>query len=296
MNKFYRKIRKLILHPKKYFIDFFYKALNIQFLNDRIANQERRISELNRMINILTVYTDHKGLQRGDLFIFANQDKIFPDDFIRAFRDKFYKARGYFPNLKNPKTFNEKINWLKFNYYDPNERICGDKSTIKKYISDRVGSDHVLPLLGVYEDVSDIDFDALPEQFVLKNTATGMGTGVLIIRDKFNIDLDKLRFELNARQFDWVKTDYLGTFNPKVHDVKMRLIAEPYIEQINGRVYDYKFFCFHGQAKFLYIRIPREGNRNYWAMYDLKFNRTPFQFRNRPLPNADPTPPLTLSR
>lgn len=303
MNRlFYRKIRKLILHPKKYFIDYFYKKLNIKSLQDQINNQNHRIAELNRMINILTVYTDHKGLQRGDLFVYANQDKIFPDDFIRAFRDKFYKALGYFPDLKNPRTFNEKVNWLKFHYFNPNESICADKSTLKKYVSEHIGGEFVIPLIGIYEDVSDIDFEKLPEQVVFKNTASGMGRGVRVIRNKSETDIDKLKFELNSVQFDWVKTDFLGMFNPKMRDVKMRLIAEEYIEQINGRVYDYKFFCFHGKAEFFYMKIPCDDTKSvadgkcFWPMYDREFKRTRFQFRRRALPDTDPTPPLTLNR
>lgn len=288
---FFKKIGKLIIHPKRYFIDYFHKKLKIENINNQLKTINTKLSDINRMINLLTVYTDHKGLQRGDLFVYANQDKIFPDDFIRAFRDKFYRYVGYFPDLKNPKTFYEKINWLKFYYYNPNEKICGDKSTVKKYIADRVGSEHVLPLLGVYEDVSDIDFDALPEQVVFKNTASGMGSGVRILRNKSQENLDKLKFELNSIQFDWIKTDFLGTFNPKKRDIKMRLIAEPYIEEIAGKVYDYKFFCFHGKARFIQVEIKTKEQGLCITLYDLNFRKTPFQRKGvRPIPDISPPP------
>ena len=96
------------------------------------------------------------------------EGKITPEMQRIHCEQKAYKQMGYFPNLKHPKTLNEKIIWLALNYKNPHIAVAADKGKAKKWIAERVGEKYLIPMLGVYDDVNDIDFDALPDRFVAK--------------------------------------------------------------------------------------------------------------------------------
>lgn len=101
---------------------------------------------------------------------------------------RMYKFRvGKELNLKNPKTFNEKIQWLKLNDHRPEYTLMADKYAVKKFVSDRIGSEYIIPLIGVWDDPDDIDFSLLPEQFVMKCTHDS-GLGLSICREKSRFD------------------------------------------------------------------------------------------------------------
>ena len=99
---------------------------------------------------------------------------------------KFYKNFGRFPNLKSPITFSEKIQWLKLHDRNPLYTTMVDKYEAKKYVADIIGEEYIIPTLGVWDKAEDIDFDALPDQFVLK--ATHDSGRVIICRDKSTLD------------------------------------------------------------------------------------------------------------
>jgi hypothetical protein len=214
----------------------------------------------------------------GDRFLWYNKNNFSREDIIRYCANKFYEVLEYFPDFKNPKTFNEKINWLKYNYYNPTENLCCDKFSAKEYISDKIGSEYIVPLLGCWKDVNDIDFEKLPEQIVFKNTISGGGSGVKIVRNKSKQDLEHLKYELNQLLFNWNNDGYATCLIPERILIKERLIAEQYIEEVDDQVYDYKFFCFNGKAKFLYVQIDHKVNEiSKISFYDMDFKKAPFQ-------------------
>ena len=142
---------------------------------------------------------------------------------------------GYKMNLDNPTTFNEKINWLKLNNSDPRITICCDKYAVKQYAIEKIGDEYVLPVLGVWENPEDVDFNLLPNQFALKvNWSSGFN---IIVKDKSNLNIDKTREQLCK----WMlpsSNSYYDTFNWGYKHMKPVIYAEPYIEQIDGQVYD----------------------------------------------------------
>lgn len=153
-------------------------------------------------------------------------------------------------HLKNPQSFNEKLQWLKL--YDRKKvyTTMVDKHEAKKYVAERIGESYIIPTIGVWDRVEDIDFASLPEKFVLK--CTHDSGGLIVCRDKSKLDLDKTKKILQrSLQNDF----YLEAREWPYKNVKRRIIAESYMEdekQKNGLT-DYKFYCFDGKAEFLYI-------------------------------------------
>lgn len=177
-------------------------------------------------------------------------------------------------NLDSPQTYTEKLQWLKL--YDHREIYTTyvDKYLVKQYVADKIGEQYVVPLLGVWEKAEDIDFDFLPEQFVLKTTHDS--GGIVIVKDKKNINkqaiFDKLNQSLKIRY--WI---YNCEWPYKY--VKPRIIAEAYMEDSNfGELRDYKFFTFGGEPKFMYIAKGRGLDEETTAdFYDMDFNHLPFK-------------------
>lgn len=159
----------------------------------------------------------------------------------------FKKYLGYKLNLNNPKTFNEKNQWLKI-YEWPNNPLaiqCGDKYTVREFIKKNNLDDYLNDLIGVWDKVEDINWDTLPEKFVLKVTN---GCAYNIICDnKSNFDKKTVFKQLNT----WMKEDF-GKFNAEPHYSKMksRIICEKYLGE---EMIDYKFYCFNGRVEFCYI-------------------------------------------
>ncbi len=166
---------------------------------------------------------------------------------------EFEYHMGYRPNLENPRTFNEKIQWLKLHVRNPEYVRMADKYEVKKYITEKIGEKYVIPTLGLYETFDEIDFEKLPRQFVLKCTHDSGST--VVCRDKNSFDIEKARtlLERNLKyNYYWAGREW------QYKDIKPRIIAEQYLEDTQDReLRDYKFFCFHGIAKVLLIAQGR---------------------------------------
>lgn len=184
-------------------------------------------------------------------------------------------------DLKNPKTFNEKLQWLKLNDRKPEYTLMVDKYEVKRYIAERIGEEYVIPTLGVWDNFDDIDFDLLPNQFVIK--CTHDSGGLVICKDKSKLDILKAREKINkalSRRFF-----YFGREWP-YKNVKPRIIAEKYlVDETVDELRDYKFFCFGGVCKCLKVDFDRfiEHHANY---YDPQGNLLEFGEKICP-PNID---------
>ena len=160
-------------------------------------------------------------------------------------------------NLKNPQTFNEKLQWLKLYDRKPIYTTMVDKYEVKQFVANIIGEEYIIPTLGVWNSFDDIDFDSLPDRFVLKTTHDS--GGVVICSDKRKLDLDTARKKLTKS----LKNNfyYQGREWP-YKNVKPRIIAEKYvIDDITGELRDYKFFCFDGDPKFMFIATERQDSR-----------------------------------
>ncbi len=170
-------------------------------------------------------------------------------------------------NLKNPQTFCDKLNWLKIHDRRPEYTRMADKLAVREYIKDVLGEDICIPLLGAWEHYDDIDFDALPDQFVLKcNHDSG---SVKIIKDKAAMDHEALRKFFEGRLA--LNAFVLGREFP-YRDIKPRIFAETYmISQGDVDIRDYKFLCFDGSPKLMYI-ITDRSNGGQKDFYDMDFS------------------------
>lgn len=157
-------------------------------------------------------------------------------------------------DLKNPQTFTEKLQWLKLYNRKQEYTTMVDKYAVKEYVANIIGEEYIIPTLGVWDKPDDIDWDSLPNQFVLKTTHGGGGGGVVICRDKTTFNKEKALTKLSQS----LKSDiYSGLREWPYKNVPKRIIAEKFIapEKISSPkdLLDYKFFCFDGEPKFLYV-------------------------------------------
>lgn len=169
-----------------------------------------------------------------------------------------YRIRtGHKLNLDNPQSFNEKLQWLKLHDRRPEYTIMVDKYAVKKYIAKKIGKQYIIPTLGVWDKFDDIDFDKLPDQFVLK--CTHDSGGLVICRDKSKFDVASARKKINT----CLKNNffYKGREWP-YKNVKPRIIAEKYIKS-PGKVVpeDYKIYCINGKPKYIVVFHNRFDSR-----------------------------------
>ena len=205
---------------------------------------------------------------------FMMEDKITLKEQKQHCIQKAYKQMGYCPNIDNPQSFNEKIIWLALYYKNPNIKIAADKHLAKKYISDIVGEKYVVPLIGVYEDVNDIDFDKLPKQFVCKASDGWGANEVKIIKDKNVISKDYLKAQMSNWLYPWSNYYYQ---NMCITDQKIppKIIIEEYLEGENGGLDDYKFYCCNGEPKFVLVVSDRKSKIQTRTFVDLNWKPIP---------------------
>ena len=237
--------------------------------------QTGKISFLRRIWHhFIDPLKDRQYTRMVDLLTPGNYEKL-PDK--KLLKLKYLQLFEKKLDLRHPKTFNEKLQWLKLYDRKPEYIPMVDKYEAKKFIAERIGEEYVVPTLGVWDRAEDIDFDALPEQFVLK--CTHDSGSIVICKDKKGFDKEgakeKLAACLQESAFDYGREwPYLG--------VKPRIIAEPYLVDESGwELKDYKIFCFNGKANYLDIHFDRftEHKQNH---YDFDWNPLPFTFASVP--------------
>ena len=205
-----------------------------------------------------------------NLFFFWLPDSIF-------LRIKFYLKMGYPLNLDNPKTYSEKLQWLKLYNRRPEYTTLVDKYAVKEFVAKTIGPEFVIPTLGVWNRPEDIEWEKLPTQFVLKTTHGGGGGGVIICTNKNTINRSEVIIKLNeSLNQDLYK--YCREYPYK--NVPRRIIAEEYVQpdSVIKDLPDYKFFCFNGEVKAMFIGTDRnkEGEDVKFDFFDADFNHLPF--------------------
>lgn len=200
---------------------------------------------------------------------------------------KFRLMMGYKLNLKEPKSYSEKLQWLKLYDRRPEYTVMVDKVKAKEYVASILGDQYVIPTLGVWDDPDKINFDSLPNRFVLKVNHNS-GTGMYICKDKDSMDVEKVKKGLRKG----LKEDYFK-FNREwpYKNVPRRILAEQFVEPSSGMndLPDYKFFCFNGEVKALFIATDRSkgDHETRFDFFDANFNHLPFTNGH---PNAAITP------
>ena len=206
------------------------------------------------------------------IYLWNRLAPILPDE---LFLKVIFRYRvGYWPNIKHPRTYNEKLQWLKLNDRHPEYTQMVDKIEAKKYVASIIGEKYIIPTLGVWNTVDEIDWDSLPNQFVIKVTSDS--GGIVVCKDKSILDIEKAKAKL---KFGWGTNYYNLRKEYPYKDVKPRIIAEQYMEDESGyELKDYKYFCFDGEPKALFVATDRgkKDEDTKFDFYDIEFNHLPF--------------------
>lgn len=235
----------------------------------------------NQVMNIIK--RKFKNLIKWSLMNIKPINRMFSDETYLKILYRLYS--GHKLDLENPRGFSEKLQWLKLYGFRPIYTTLVDKYAVKQYISDMIGPEYNIPLIGVYNHFEDIDFDVLPNQFVMKcNHDSG---SKIIVTDKSKLDIRKARKKLNKR----LKMNYyyLGR-DSQYRYIQPKIIIEQYMTDNTPEnqdfLCDYKFFCFNGEPKIMYIANDGSPHAN-TDHFDMDFNHLPFYMHDLP---AEVTP------
>ena len=193
------------------------------------------------------------------------------EDFLKM---HFKNVFGYPLDLENPKTYSEKLQWLKLYDRKPEYTMMVDKYEVKKYVASKIGEEHIIKTLGVWDHFDDIDFSQLPNQFVLK--CTHDSGGLVICTDKSKLDMAAAKKKIEKS----LKNDYyMQNREWPYKNVRRRIIAEEYMVDESGyELKDYKIFAFDGEAKAMFIASDRTNpnEETKFDFFDMDFNHLPF--------------------
>ena len=198
---------------------------------------------------------------------------------LRFIPDRPYIMLQYYyhfhrlPRLNNPQTFNEKLQWLKLNDRKPIYTTMVDKVLAKDYVAKIIGDEHIIPTLGVWKNADDIDFESLPERFVLKTNHDSHG--VVVCKNKAELDITKTREFLNKQL---TKNGFWYGREWPYKNVERRILAEEYLDDNGDDLIDYKLMCFNGEVKCSFICSDRyNANGLHVTFFDKDWNLMPFE-------------------
>lgn len=198
---------------------------------------------------------------------------------VKLIKKRFKERMGREVELENPVKYNDKLQWLKLNWYDPIATKCADKYEVREVVKEKIGAKYLNKLIAVYESTDEIDIDKLPDKFVLKGTH---GSGFNIIcSDKSQMNWDE-EFKKMRR---WLRKNYYWKNREWIYkDITPRIICERYLEEVAiNKLDNYKIFCFEGEPQFIYVENDNKDKPTI-DFYDLKWNRIPV---TQYYPNSD---------
>ncbi|MCL2013913.1 MAG: glycosyltransferase [Oscillospiraceae bacterium] len=234
-------------------------------LRDKLIWLEKKIESLDRKTTRRFNNIDY--FKKYDYYKNLN-----PGEYSLALKEWYKKRTEQELDLSNPQTYNEKMQWLKLYDGDPLKSKLADKYEVREWVKDKIGERYLIGLLGVWENYDDMNFDALPESFVLKCTH-GCAWN-LIVKEKGTID----HTDAKSKFDQWMNTNY-AFFSLELHynDIRPKIIAEEYLENADGGIYDYKIWCFDGKAEYIQFLSDRNTGLK-MAFFDLEWNLLPFVY------------------
>ena len=217
-----------------------------------------------------------------DRFLLLSSLGLFKDMNDEEYLKKLFKCHMKRElNLDNPQTFNEKLQWLKLYDRKPEYTTMVDKYAVKKYVADIIGEEYIIPTLGVWNHFDEIDFDKLPNQFVLK--CTHDSGGIVICKDKNKLALKSAKKKIEKclkRNYYWSSREW------PYKDVKPRIIAEKFLsDEGKEELADYKVLCFNGEPKLIEVHKGRFYGNHTADNYDEFWNKTDIEQYD--LPKSD---------
>lgn len=220
----------------------------------------------------------------------AHFGKWLPDSLYLKLRFRFHMNKRL--NLNNPQTFSEKLQWLKLYNHRPEYKKMVDKYEVKKFVSEMIGEDYVVPTYGMWNDYRQIDWNSLPDQFVLKTTHGGGGSGVIICKNKSSFEVDSA---INTIKKSLKQDIYKSLREWPYKDMKKRIMAEQLLVE-PGQAYphDYKVMCFGGKVKLIEYHEGRFTDSHTQDFYDRDWNLTKITQGSYGLFNTMPSPKPVL--
>ena len=212
----------------------------------------------------ISLYKIATGLGRRGLLKWLSDEKYIKLVYYAEFKKKL--------NLSNPQTYNEKLQWLKLHDRRDLYTIMVDKYAAKDYVSNIIGEKYIIPTIAVYDKFDDINFDKLPNQFVIK--CTHDSGSIVIVKDKSKLDIKTAKRKINK---GLKNNGYNYGREWPYKNVKPRIIIEKYMEDNDTKeLRDYKFFCFYGEPKLMFLATDRQVGKTKFNFYDLNFQLLPF--------------------
>lgn len=238
------------------------------FSKERLANGRRYIYFLG--IKVFS-YTKKQKDAWQELYNRRFDKNISLSDKKKIIAHQFKHTHGVEPDLENPKTFNEKLQWIKLYDHNPIYTLLSDKYRVREYIKDKIGEQYLIPLLGVWDNPDDIDFDKLPDRFVLKvNWGSGQN---IIVTDKSKLNIAETREKLRK----WMRPEsnlYYYSFEWQYKDIEPKITAEEYLESLDeNSALDYKFLCFGGEPFLCWVSNKNKKVKER-SFYDMDWNMT----------------------
>lgn len=240
----------------------------IEALNRQLRRQANTLTTLQRDVN----YKFYQALHR--------------DDYEEALAEWYTRRTGEVLDFDNPLSYNQKIQWLKLYDSTALKTLLSDKYLVRDWAAAKIGSEHLIPLLGVWDKFDDIDFESLPERFVLKaNHGSGYN---LVVADKSALDVDAARRKFNR----WMVTNFAFSNGLELHykDIKRKILAEQFIENEDGCLFDYRFYCFGGVPYHVWVDVGSGTPQHKRDIYDLEWNLVPLNvnYPNLAVPRERP--------
>lgn len=232
------------------------------FTIQRDAFRQRKI------ITICGIKIKLKGKKRKTAIQWADLSK-----YVENIKNSFFGCYGYPLNLDEPKTLSEKMMWLRIYDNTPLKTKCADKYLVREYVKEKIGEKYLIPLYGVYDKFEEINFNNLPNSFVIKcNHGCGYN---IIVKDKSNFDIKSAQEKIEQ----WMKEDYGLKFG-EIHysAIKRKIIIEKYIENLDGDIEDYKYFCFNGKPHSIMFCTDRASGIVKNSFFDLNFKNLKFNY------------------
>lgn len=236
------------------------------------ANRPKSVSEMTEQLKQMGVSEENIIAYRTEkpksLFYGMTSDEL-----AYEIQERYYLHYQEFLNLKHPKTYNEIVSWEMAYERDSRKTRLTDKYEVRTWVKDKIGDKYLNKLYGCWDSAYDIDFDALPDKFVLKTTH-GCEQNILV-RDKSMLDREQVILQMEA----WMKTNH---FDERLEwhykDIRPRIICEEYIENADNELNDYKVFCFHGKPKYILYCGERFTGGLKLAFYDTNWKKQNFVY------------------
>jgi len=243
-------------------------------IDTRNNNLNSQINDLKNKIKAQQKKFDNRCNKLEKKFEYKLTKYMSPDKYPQYLTDWYYSTTGEHLDLNNPKTFNEKIQWLKLNDSTPLKTRLADKYLVRDWVKEKIGEEYLIPLLGVWDSFDDIDFDKLPDKFVLKcNHGSGYN---IIVKDKSQLDLADAKKKIDY----WLNEDFAFRNGLELHysAIPRKVIAEKFIDNNGEDLFEYKIFCSSGKVKYIYVRTPSKDNGYNITFFDTEWNKQDFSF------------------